>query len=208
MKKILSVLLLIFSLGVNSFSQSVTDNFNNKKILIAYFTWADNTVPGNIDGIASPSVLAPGNVGVMAENIQEITGGDLFSIKTSELYPSDFGECLDKVHLEQDDNFYPQLKEKAENISDYDIIFLGYPNWGYTAPQALFSFLKEHDIHNKIIIPFCSHGTGGLANSVEDIKALLPDCEILTPLGINRDDIKNSYPIIKDWIENQLNFSI
>ncbi len=200
MKRIVFTFILIFSLAVNSFSQNI---FDNKKILIVYFTWADNTVPfSEIDGIAAPSVLAPGNTAVMAGDIQKILGGDMFSIKVSEPYPNDFGECLDKVHIEQDNNFYPQLKQKINNIDEYDVIFLGYPNWGYTAPQALFSFLKEHDIHNKIIVPFCSHGTGGLAYSVEDIKTLIPDCEILTPVGINRDEIKNSYSIIKNWIED------
>ena len=202
MKKILFII-LILSMVTNSFSQSIVNSLDNKKVLIAYFTWADNAAPlSSVDGIASPSVLAPGNVAVMAENIQKIAGGDMFSIKVSNPYPNTFEECLERVHTEQDNNFYPQLKEKFNNINDYNVIFLGYPNWGYTAPQALFSFIKKHNIHNKIIIPFCSHGTGGIAGSVDEIKTLLPDCEVLPALGISRDEIRNSYPIIKSWLEN------
>ena len=83
MKKIV-FLILILSMAVNSFSQSIASSLAGKKVLIAYFTWADNITPlSSVDGIASPSVLAPGNTAVMAENIQKITGGDMFSIRVS-----------------------------------------------------------------------------------------------------------------------------
>ena len=67
------------------------------KSLIAYFTWADNTHVKNpeavdVDATSSASVLAPGNVGLIASWLQEKTGADLFSIKVEDLYSSDYDE--------------------------------------------------------------------------------------------------------------------
>lgn len=84
MKRIVFTLILIFSLAVNSFSQNI---FENKKILIAYFTWADNTVPfSEIDGIAASSALTPGNTAVMAGDIQKILGGDILLHRLCSLF--------------------------------------------------------------------------------------------------------------------------
>ena len=42
------------------------------------------------------------------------------------------------------------------------------------------SFIEEHDLSGKQIYLFCSHGTGGLAKSVQDITAVLPDTAIIS----------------------------
>ena len=61
------------------------------KILIAYFTGAENAVDtSRVDATTSASVQAPGNVARMAAWIQQETGGDLFSIRVEEPYSADY----------------------------------------------------------------------------------------------------------------------
>lgn len=93
------------------------------RILIAYFTWAENTQVADpssvdVDVVTSASVLLPGNVGLMAQWIKEETGGDTFSILTTESYSSDYDECLDRAIREHDDGLYPALTAKVENMAD------------------------------------------------------------------------------------------
>lgn len=81
----------------------------SSKILIAYFTWADNTVVEDpsaidVDATTSASVLAPGNAAKLANWIQEEVGGDLFSIKVEDLYSSNYDECLDRASEEKASN--------------------------------------------------------------------------------------------------------
>ena len=69
-------------------SSSVSEDPEN--ILVAYFSWADNAVlDDDVDAISSPSVIPPGNVQQLAGWVQEETGGDLFSIRVTDPYPSD-----------------------------------------------------------------------------------------------------------------------
>ena len=94
---------------------------NNSRVLIAYFTWADNTVVENpeeinADASTSASVLAPGNAAMMAEWIQEETGGDLFSIQTEEAYSSDYDACLERAADEKAEGARPSLKTHVENM--------------------------------------------------------------------------------------------
>ncbi|MBD5114962.1 MAG: hypothetical protein HDT46_07120 [Ruminococcaceae bacterium] len=91
-------------------------------------------------------------------------------------------------------------------FSFYDIIFIGYPNWWYTAPMAVFSFLEEYGLSGKRVVLFCSHGTGGLASSVKDISAALPESTIESSvIGVYRDDISKSRDTVKQWL-NEIGF--
>ena len=69
--------------------QNAADGQGN--VLVAYFSWADNAVlADDVDAMTSPSVIPPGNVQQLADWVQEETGGDLFSIKVEDPYPSDW----------------------------------------------------------------------------------------------------------------------
>lgn len=131
--------------------QSIQTEASETNILIAYFTWADNTEVedadaaidaalshyesvgdrGNYDGVdatTSASVLVPGNTARMAAWIQERTGGDMFSIVVSEPYSGIYDECLDRAADEKAENARPELRSHVEHMEQYDTIFLGFPN--------------------------------------------------------------------------------
>lgn len=190
------------SQNINALNIKGTQN----KILIAYFTWSDNTVVENpnsidVDAETSASVLSPGNAELIANWIAEETGGDLFSIKTQNKYSSDYDECLNQARKERDNNERPALVGRVNNIDDYDVIFLGFPNWWYTCPMAVFTFVESYDLSGKTIIPFCTHGTGGLSRTIRDLKNILPEnCEVLEAIGVYRPEVKNSKNKVLDWL--------
>lgn len=190
---------------MNEEKETIESKENN--ILIAYFTWAENTVVENpetvdVDASTSASVLPPGNAGKMANWIQEITEGEIFKIVNTEMYPSDYDMCLDVAAEEKANDYRPELLTEVENMEKYDVIFLGYPNWWYTAPMAIFSFIESYDLSGKTIILFVTHGTGGLASSVVDVEEALPDSSFLEPIGVYRPEVDDSEDYVKDWVES------
>lgn len=180
---------------------------SDSDILIAYFTWADNThvdKPDSIDvdATTSASVLPPGNAAKIADWINQRVGGDLFSITVKEPYSSDYDECLNRAAEEKAANARPELANHVENMEQYDVIFLGFPNWWYTVPMAIHTFLEEYDFSGKTVIPFCTHGTGGLASTIQDIKKDLPqDVTLLDPIGIYRPDVDSSQDEVNKWLD-------
>lgn len=172
-------------------------------ILVAYFSWADNAVlADDVDAVASPSVIPPGNVEQLAGWVQEETGGDLFSIQVTDPYPSDWDECLTRSNQERGDNARPELVENVENLSQYDIVFLGYPNWWYGVPMALLSFLEQNDLSGKQVYLFCSHGTGGLARSVEIITEAAAGADISDNIfDCYEEEASSSQADIQAWVE-------
>ena len=188
-------------------SESVTDEPEAKtNILIAYFTWAENTHVDDpdsvdVDATTSASVLAPGNVGLLAQWIAEETGGDRFSILTQEPYSSDYDTCLNRAIEEHDSGTHPALQSRVENMQDYDIVFLGFPNWWYSCPMAIRSFLEEYDFSGKTVIPFCTTLGAGVSESEDNIKSLLPDATVLSgvTLRTGRQDMSGD---ISGWLSD------
>lgn len=188
------------SLQTESSGATIEEGSN---ILVAYFSWADNAViEGDVDAVTSPSVTTPGNVAQLATWVQQETGGDLFTIRVTEPYSSDWDECLDRANNERSQNARPELVESVENIADYDVVFLGYPNWWYGAPMAVLSFIEENDLSDKQVFLFCSHGTGGLAGSVEDIEEVLPEGVTLSDniFDVYEEDAPSAQNDILNWL--------
>lgn len=171
-------------------------------ILVAYFSWADNAVlADDVDAVASPSVIPSGNVQQLAGWVQEETGGDLFSIRVTDPYPSDWDDCLTRANQERSDNARPELVENVDNLDDYDTVFLGYPNWWYGVPMALLTFLEQNDLSDKQVYLFCSHGTGGLANSVELITEAAPQAVISDNIfDCYEEEAASSQFDIQSWV--------
>lgn len=189
--------------------ENSSETGENGGVLIAYFSWAENAVlEEGVDAMTSPSVSDPGNVQQLAGWIQEETGGELFSIQVTDPYPSGWDACLERANEERGQDARPALVEpQVENLEQYDRVFLGYPNWWYGVPMALLTFLEENDLSGKDVYLFCSHGTGGLARSVEIITEAAPEANISDNIfDCYEEDAPASQGDIQAWV-GELGFS-
>lgn len=189
------------SKGNTAGSQQVETDGN---VLIAYFTAAENS---GVDAISSASYSevngkATGRVRALADMIQAKTGGELFSIQTSVVYPADGSELIEYAQKEQDDNARPGLTSHIENLNNYDTIFIGYPTWWYDMPQVLYSFFDEYDFSGKTIIPFNTHNGSRFSGTIETIQDLEPDASVITDgFTISENDVPEAEGEINAWLE-------
>ena len=119
--------------------ETVSVPTDSDKILIAYFTAAENS---GVDAVASASVTdidgsAVGLTRAVADMIQDEPGGELFSIRTSEVYPANRDELIDYAAQEQEEDARPELTSHIDDLDQYDVIFVGYPNWWADLPMAV-----------------------------------------------------------------------
>ena len=194
--------------GAQVESQAPLEETTDRNILVAYFSWADNAaLAEDVDAITSPSVVPPGDVQQLADWVQKETGGDLFPIRVTDPYPSDWDACLERANEERGSDARPELQEHVSDLAQYDTVFLGYPNWWYGVPMALLSFLEQNDLSGKEVYLFCSHGTGGLANSVEQITEASPEAIISDNIfDCYEEEAASSEEAIRSWV-NGLGYS-
>ncbi len=168
-------------------------------ILIAYYSRDGNNFVGGevVD-------LSVGNTEVIAQMIAGATGGELFEIKTVEPYPADYHETTEVTKNHKRENLRPELSSHVENIDDYDIIFLGFPNWWGTMPMPVFTFLEEYNFTGKTIIPFCTHEGSGMGRSQRDIAKLCPETNILNALSVHGAFVHTAKSDVEKWIIGNL----
>ena len=189
----------------NAVTEAVQNNTDNENILIAYFSVPENGDTDGIDANSGASIVVKnkdvlGNMQYMAMTIQEAIGGELFRIETKEKYPLEHETLVNQAKEEQNEEVRPELATHIENVEQYDIIFLGYPNWWGDMPQPLYTFLEEYDFSGKTIIPFNSHGGSGFSNTIEEIKKLQSNATVRDDgLSISRNDVADSEQEITDW---------
>lgn len=175
------------------------------KVLVAYFAVAENS---DVDAASSASVSdvngeTKGRMTALAEMIQEKTGGDLFSIKTSVKYPGDGGKLVDYAQEEQDQDARPELTTHIDNLDDYSVVFVGFPTWWYDMPQILYSFFDEYDFSGKTIIPFNSHNGSQFSGTIETIQKLEPDAAVITDgFTVNERDVPNAKSDMDEWLSD------
>lgn len=167
----------------SSSAQSIGQSGGN--ILIAYFSWG-----GNTRGIA--------------EEIQRQTGADLFEIEMVTPYSTDYNTVLDQAQEAQNNQDRPELSTHVEDMSQYDTIILGYPNWWASIPMPVASFLEEYDFSGKTIIPFCSHGGGRFGQSLTAITKLAPDAMLGEGLAVSYSGGSGLSSDVAAWLEENV----
>ena len=170
----------------------------NKKVLVAFFSrTGENYFP---DGMR---FIETGNTHIAAQLIAQSCGAELFQIQPQQPYADTYKECVIRAKGEFDTDARPALAADMD-VSAYDVIFVGYPNWCGTMPMAVWTFLESHDFTGKTLCPFCTHEGSGLANSVADMKKLAPTAYIKDGLAIKGSCVQDAKEAIAGWVANSL----
>lgn len=171
-------------------------------ILIAYFFLWDNAPwDEDTDTNTSASVVvdesgAAGTNAYVARMIQEETGGNLHAIITTEPYPADFDAVVAENHSESSRS----ISSAVEDMEQYDTVFIGYPVWATTLPQAVRTFLTEYDFSGKTVIPFCTHDGYGAGRSFSTVAELAAGANTLEGLAIHAPEVTAAKDDIEQWL--------
>ena len=176
--------LMLMTIGVVAFGTGAfAQEGSAPKVLVAYFSKTNNT-----KGVA--------------EHLHSRVGGELFQVATKKPYPQDYRETTSIARTEQDNNERPELANviSPEDMKNYDVIFLGYPNWWGTLPMAMFTFLEQHDLSGKTIIPFCTHEGSGLGRGPGDIGKIAPGATLRQGLAVRGGSAGRAQNDIDNWL--------
>lgn len=154
-----------------------------KKILVAYFS-------------------ATGITKKLAKLLSEVIGADLYEIKPEKLYTKsdlDWTDVNSRSSVEMNDKHSrPKIEEKAENMEDYDVIFVGFPIWWYVAPRIIDTFLESYDFSGKTIVPFATSGGSDIADAAELLKRC---CSAETTWKPGKRFGNYNADILRQWID-------
>lgn len=165
-------------------SSTTTDELNQEsKSLVVYFSWSGNTK----------------NV---ANSIQSQTNSDIFEIVPSTPYSDDYDTVVDLARKEQRNNERTEIAESIDNIDQYDVIYVGFPNWWGDMPMILYTFFDSYDLSGKTIAMFCTSGGSGLSGTVNEVKSLEPNATVTEGLHIGSRSSSNPDKAVSNWLSD------
>lgn len=136
----------------------------SKKSLVAYFS-------------------ASGVTARAAKTLAEAAGADLYEIKPKTPYTKEDLNWMDKNSRSsiemKNPSSRPEIADRNAEISSYDVIFLGFPIWWYTAPVIINTFLESYDFSGKTIVLFATSGGSGLGKTSEKLKPSVSDTVVM-----------------------------
>ena len=144
---------------------SCTQKTEAPKVLVLYYSQTSNTK-------------------TVAQEIATRLNADIEEIVPVEAYDGEFDATIERCMKEREQGILPEIKPLATDLTQYDVIFLGYPVWFGTFAPAVAAFLSQTDLSGKKIVPFCTFGSGGLESSMKDLAEKQPNAEILPGYGV------------------------
>lgn len=144
---------------------------------------------------------ATGTTEAVAKQIAEITGADLFEIKPEVPYSQadlDWKNKESRSSVEmQNRSFRPPFVKDLKNHNDYDVIYIGFPIWWYTAPTIINSFVEEYGFEGKKVIMFATSGSSSPDKAFEEFKAAYPEINWIEAKLLNNVTEEQ----LKSWID-------
>lgn len=167
----------------------------DSKVLVAFFSRAgDNYGVGNV---------AKGNTHIVAEIIAGKTGGTLFQIEPVKPYPEDYDDCTEVAQKEMRAKARPAIKSDCP-AEEYDVIFLGYPNWWGRPPMPVYTWVEKHNLKGKTVIPFCTHEGSGLGVTAKDLAKSAPGAVFRDGFAIKgtktQHDTAGTRKAVSEWL--------
>lgn len=165
------------------------------KSLVIYFSRADeNWAVGYVE---------KGNTEYIAEYISEFVGADLFKCEPVVPYAKDYNTCIEEAKVYQKQNARPKLKSYLNDISKYDVVYIGGPVYWGELPYEVYSQLDLLDFSGKIVKPFCTHEGSGLARIESVLNEKCKGATVKSGLAIVGQRVKTEQAKtqVKNWIE-------
>lgn len=138
----------------------------------------------------------------VAEELQRQTGADIESIEAVKPYDGDFGQTIARCQEEMAAGTLPELKPLTANIADYDTVYIGYPVWFGTLAMPVTTLLKSVQLDGKVVVPFCTFGSGGLTRTVASMREALPGAKVLDGYGVRNARIAKAPAEIAQFLIN------
>ena len=209
-KSLTSLMAVLFTMLCNSCAAKATDNNTNtyqqneamttegKRLVVFFSHTGENYNVGYIE---------KGNTHIIADMIADATGADRFEIVPEKGYPKDsYDECIEIAKRELQQNARPAVKGDIA-IEDYDVIFIGYPQWWGEPPMCVYTFIDKHDWTGKTVIPFVTHEGSGMGGTDRKIASACKGADVTIGKGlaiegnVAQKNQSSAHKSVNNWLE-------
>lgn len=136
----------------------------------------------------------------VAKLIQQQVGADIEEITLVTPYDTNFQKTVERCMQDMEKGVLPEIHPLQSVMADYDTVYIGYPIWFGTYAPPIATLLQNTDFTGKVIVPFCTFGSGGLESSRDSLMAALPENIVLEGYGVRAARIAAAAEEVGPWL--------
>lgn len=125
----------------------------------------------------------------VAEELQRQTGADIEQIEAVQPYDGTYDQTISRCKEEMAAGTQVAIRPLKADVQAYDTVYVGYPVWFGTYAPPVRTLLGSVSLEGKVVVPFCTFGSGGLTNTVEALRKTLSSSTVLDGFGIRNAHI-------------------
>jgi len=142
-----------------------------------------------------------GNTRFVAEEIATVLGSDLRPLVDQKNRQGAWGYFWSGFDALVENK--TKLQDFQIDLAQYDLVFLGTPNWAANVPPAIRTFLVQSYLNNKKVVFFCTQDGMGAGRVFNNLRVLAKGAEIVdekffNKVSQNKDAIRLQ---VKAWAE-------
>jgi len=148
---------------------------------------------------------ASGTTAKMARKMSEATGADLFEIVPEVKYERadlNWNNSKSRSSVEMNDPACrPAISSRVDDMTQYDVIFVGFPVWWYREPSIIDTFMESYDFSGKTVVPFATSGMSPIGDAGINMQKLAPNAKVAAGKRFSNNV---SVDELKKWAEQWL----
>ena len=148
---------------------------------------------------------ASGVTASVAKKLAAAIGADLFEIEPEVFYTEedlDWRDSNSRSSVEMNDcSCRPAIEAEVKNMTQYDVVFIGFPVWWYREPSIIDTFMEAHDFSGKKVVPFCTSGGNTMGAAAKNIQALAAGATVVEGKRFASSGLEDE---LKAWAESVL----
>ena len=160
------------------------------KAAVVYYSWSPD-----------------GNTRFAAQTIAAKANADMFEIKPEKPYSTNYRTCCDEAKPEcYGKQLRPIQKIEGLDIAQYDVIFVGTPNWWGTMAPPVRTFLSQNAaaLKGKTVCLFQTNGGGGMQRCGKEFAELVPDSKVLPAQAFSGSSVRSSVKELEKFVTDRV----
>lgn len=143
-----------------------------------------------------------GTIKGLAQTVVKLTGADVvLELRLVKPYAANYSDMTYIAREERREGTRREISTKIPDLTPYDTIFLGTPYWWGGVSIPMRTFLMDHPLEGKTVVPFVVSGSSSPEGAWEDIRKYCPKAKVLEGFHRTQSKASGCEADLKAWLQ-------
>ncbi len=142
-----------------------------------------------------------GSVDTLAREIVRLTGAQALRLELREPYAEAYSDMTDIARNERRTGARREISTPIPDLSGFETVYIGSPYWwgGLSIPMR--TFLTDHPMEGKRVVPFCVSASSSPSGLWADVRRVCPKADIAEGFHTTESRVSGASGALQAWLK-------